>query len=120
MAAGIATLEALQAPGAYQRLEELGERLGTGMAGAGQRSGMPLQVQRVGSILTPFFNTTPVSDESTARTCDTSRYAATFHELLRRGVYPPPSQFEAWFVSLAHTESDVDQAVEAMEAALRV
>jgi glutamate-1-semialdehyde 2,1-aminomutase len=90
------------------------------MTEASQRTGVPLQVQRVGSMLTPFFSSRPISDESDARGCDTSRYATTFHELLQKGVYPPPSQFEAWFVSLAHSESDVDHVVEAMGAALRV
>jgi glutamate-1-semialdehyde 2,1-aminomutase len=69
-------------------------------------------------MLTPFFFGDDVRDEASAKSADGERYAQLFHELLRRGVYAPPSQFEAWFVSLAHTESDVDVVVEAVNAAI--
>jgi glutamate-1-semialdehyde 2,1-aminomutase len=71
-------------------------------------------------MLTPFFTDQPVANEAEARRSDTARYARFFHGLLDRGVYPPPSQFEAWFVSLAHTETDIDQVGEAVEKALRL
>jgi glutamate-1-semialdehyde 2,1-aminomutase len=118
MAAGAATLQLLQDASAYVRLEALGDRLATGIAAAAAASGAPLRVQRFGSMLTPFFTGTEVRDEATAKAADVERYAQLFHELLGRGVYAPPSQFEAWFVSLAHTEADIDRVVDAVTAAL--
>lgn len=118
MAAGLATLTPLHEPGSYERLESLGERLAAGLRRAAEEAEVPFQVARVGSMLTPFFTAAPVTNESGARTCDTRRYAEVFHALLQRGIYPPPSQFEAWFVSLAHTEANVDRAVQAMSESL--
>ncbi len=119
MAAGIATLEELRKTGSYERLEALGARLAAGLADAAAAAEIPLNVQRVGSMLTPFFCATPITDEISAKRSDTIRYARFFHALLDQGGYPPPSQFEAWFVSLAHTESEIDSAVNAAEAAFR-
>jgi len=70
-------------------------------------------------MLTPFFVSDVVVDERAAQRSDRERYASVFHRLLDRGVYPPPSQFEAWFVSLAHTDDDVDQAVQAFGDSLQ-
>ncbi|MBI4214143.1 MAG: glutamate-1-semialdehyde 2,1-aminomutase [Chloroflexi bacterium] len=119
MAAGIATLEELTKLGAYDRLETLGARLASGLMRAAGAVQVPLGVQRVGSMLTPFFCETSVTDEASAKRSDADRYARFFHGLLRRGVYPPPSQFEAWFVSLAHTEAEIDAVIAAAEEALR-
>jgi len=119
MAAGAATLRRLRDPACYERLDVLGARLANGIAGAAQAAEVPLRVQRVGSMLTPFFVDGDVVDEESARRSNTKAYARFFHALLGAGVYPPPSQFEAWFVSLAHTEADVDAVVERAEAGLR-
>src|SRR5581483_5739579 len=119
MAAGAATLRQLHTPGCYDRLESLGKRLEDGIVQAAARAGATVTVQRVGSMLTPFFTDQPVRDESAARRCDTRLYGRFLHGLLDRGVYAPPSQFEAWFVSLAHTERDLDQSISAIDDALR-
>jgi glutamate-1-semialdehyde 2,1-aminomutase len=101
VAAGLATLRVLRRPGVYDRLERLGAALEARVAGPGR------VVQRVGSMLTVFFRRRPVRNWSDAASCDTAAYARYFHRLLRGGVYAPPSQFEAWFVSLAHTARDL-------------
>jgi glutamate-1-semialdehyde 2,1-aminomutase len=118
MASGMATLEQLRAPGAYDHLERLGAALQIGLERAARQAELPMRVQRIGSMLTPFFCSDPVTDEASARRADTVRYGRIFHALLERGIYPPPSQFEAWFVSLAHTEDDVAATCQAVEAAL--
>jgi len=118
MTAGIETLRLIREPGVYQRLEERAARLGAGLREAAVRAGVPLTVNRVGSMLTPFFTPGPVFNYATAREANTQRYAAFFHRLLEAGVYPPPSQFEAWFVSGAHTEADLEATVQAAETAL--
>jgi glutamate-1-semialdehyde 2,1-aminomutase len=102
-AAGLAVLCELAAEGVYARLEELGAEL----EDAVRASGAPVTVNRVGSMLTPFFTATPVTDYASATTSDTDAYGAFARALLQEGVYPPPSQFEAWFVGLAHTAGDM-------------
>ena len=77
---------------------------------------MPLQVNAFGSVLTPFFTSMPVRDYGSAAGANTARYAAFFRGMLERGIYPPPSQFEAWFLSGAHTEKDVDRTIKAARA----
>ncbi|MBM2810452.1 MAG: glutamate-1-semialdehyde-2,1-aminomutase [Chloroflexi bacterium] len=118
MAAGIATLQLLFEPGVYPWLNSLGERLAVGLRGAADAAGVSLQIQRVGSMLTPFFVDQSVRDEQAAKRSDTERYGRFFHALLDRGVYVPPSQFEAWFLSLAHTEPDVDAVIQAVGEAM--
>lgn len=117
MRAGIETLDALDEPGAHERLESLAARLADGLADAARQAGVPVTVNRVGSMLTVFFAEGPVTDQASAMRADTRRYGAFFHGMLDRGVYFPPSQFEAAFVSLAHGESEVDQTVEAARGA---
>ncbi len=112
MAAGEATLRQL-GPAAYQRLEETSSRLAQGLADGARRAGVPAQLNRVGSMLTVFFSGEPVYDAQSARRSDTRRFARFYHALLEAGVYFPPSQFEAAFVSLAHSEGDIDATVEA-------
>jgi glutamate-1-semialdehyde 2,1-aminomutase len=153
MAAGIATLDALAAPGTYEALEAKSRRLEEGLAeavreafvpspleGEGRVRGrlergispltptpsptrgegrMAARVQRVGSMLTLFFSGEPVTDAASAARCDTAAFGRFFGEMLRRGIYLPPSQFEAWFVSLAHTEADIDRTIRAARAALK-
>lgn len=119
VAAGLATLRTLQADaGAYERLERLGARLERGVRGAAEKAGVPLTVNRVGSMLTAFFCEGPVRSYTEARRADTKRYARYFHGLRERGVYVAPSQFEAAFVSLAHTEADLAEAERAATEAM--
>lgn len=113
MAAGLATLRALRAVGTYERLERLGAELEIGLRTAAARAGVPLTVNRVGSMLTAFFTEGPVEDYAGARRSDTVRYARFFHGMLARGVFLAPSQFEAAFVSLAHTGADIEATARA-------
>jgi glutamate-1-semialdehyde 2,1-aminomutase len=117
MAAGVATLRLLQDPGVYERLESLSARLEAGLAEAARAAQVPWVTTRVGSMLTGFFSDQPVVDYATAKRANTQSYSRFFHALLDRGVYVAPSQFEAAFVSLAHTEADIDATVEAARAA---
>jgi glutamate-1-semialdehyde 2,1-aminomutase len=119
MAAGCAALDALQRQGTYQRLEALAIRLQVGLARAAQAADVMLTVNRVGSMLTPFFCRGPVDDYAAARGSDTRRFARFFHGMLEEGVYLPPAQFEAAFVSLAHSEADVDETIRAAGAVLQ-
>ncbi|HEV8375614.1 MAG TPA: glutamate-1-semialdehyde 2,1-aminomutase [Candidatus Polarisedimenticolia bacterium] len=113
MAAGLATLRKLKRLNPYSRLDDLSGRLAEGLASASRAAKVPLTVHRVGSLLTPFFTSSPVSDFSSASKADARRYAAFFHGMLERGVYLPPAQFEAMFLSTSHTASDIDRTVEA-------
>jgi glutamate-1-semialdehyde 2,1-aminomutase len=112
VAAALATLELLDER-AYSRLARTTDALAEGLRSAAQRAGVPLQVQAVPGLLTPFFSERPVRDYSDAAACDLEGYGAWCRALLARGVYPPPSQFEAWFPSLAHTERHVQRTVAA-------
>ena len=118
MTAGLWSLEALS-PRLYRHLARLGGRLAAGLADAAREAGVPLQVNAFGSLLTPFFTTHPVRDYDSALTCDTSRYAAFFRSMLAQGIYLPPSQFEAWFLSGAHTDRDVDRTLKAARQAFK-
>jgi len=115
MAAGFATLKLLT-PAAYEKLERLSARLAEGLARAAAEAKVPVQVNRVGSMLTVFFSERPVFDAASARACSTKRFGAFFHALLEKGVYFPPSQFEAAFLSTAHTEDDVEATLRAARA----
>jgi glutamate-1-semialdehyde 2,1-aminomutase len=118
MAAGIATLDLLSAAGTYERLEALSRQLEQGLVKAAAEAGVAVRVQGVGSMLSLFFTDQPVTDCASALRCDTVRFGRFFGGMLRRGVYLPPSQFEAWFVSLAHSEEDIARTVEAAREAL--
>jgi glutamate-1-semialdehyde 2,1-aminomutase len=113
MAAGAAALDALQAPGIYDRLGALAVRLTDGLAAAAKAAGVEVTVNRIASMFTVFFCRGPVTDYASAKASDTARFARFFHAMLRRGIYLPPAQFEAAFVSVAHTEADVDATVRA-------
>ena len=117
-AAGIATLKELRDYPPYERLEALSARLEKGLHAAAEKAGMPHAITRVGSMLTLFFNAQRPTDWDTASKSDTARYAKYFWGLLDRGVYMPCSQYEALFVSVAHTEADIDTTVKAAEAVL--
>ncbi len=115
MAAGHATLK-LMTPEAYQLLEVRAAALAEGLAAAAAEAKVPVQVNRVGSMLTVFFSSTPVVDAASARKASGKRFGAFFHTLLLNGVYFPPSQFEAAFLSTAHTEGDLEQTLKAARA----
>jgi glutamate-1-semialdehyde 2,1-aminomutase len=118
MTAGLWSLEQLS-PKLYRHLAKLGAQLADGLAGAARAAGVPLQVNAFGSLVTPFFTSEPVRDYQSAAKADTAAYARFFKGMLARGVYPPPSQFEAWFLSGAHTERDVAKTIKAASAALK-
>jgi len=118
MAAGIATLELLAEPETYEKLEAAGARLAEGLAEAAREAGIGARVQRVGSMLSLFFADGPVTDYASARRSDTDRFGRFHGGMLARGVYLPPSQFEAWFVSLAHGEGEIDATLRAAREAL--
>jgi glutamate-1-semialdehyde 2,1-aminomutase len=116
-AAGLATLAELDA-GAYSRLEARTAMLAAGLReAAGDR---PVQVSSVPGLVTPFFNAEPVRDFAGAAACDLDAYGRFARALLDRGVYPPASQFEAWFVSLAHDEASIERTVTAAEEAFEL
>ncbi|MBI2172575.1 MAG: glutamate-1-semialdehyde 2,1-aminomutase [Chloroflexi bacterium] len=119
VAAGIAALKALKRPGTYQRLERLTKRLAEGLQKAAREAEAPSTVNRVGSMLTAFFCAGPVASYADTQRADRGAYARFFHKMLERGVYLAPSQFESAFVSLAHTEEDIDATLEAAKAALK-
>jgi glutamate-1-semialdehyde 2,1-aminomutase len=116
MAAGYASLK-LMTPAAYQRLEAQSAKVADGFAAAAAEAKVPVQVNRVGSMFTVFFSAKPVFDAASARACDTRRFGIFFHALLENGVYFPPSQFEAAFLSTAHTDDDVEKTLRAARAA---
>jgi glutamate-1-semialdehyde 2,1-aminomutase len=118
MTAGIWCLDRLK-PRLYRDLAALGTRLAVGLADAARDAGVALQVNAFGSVLTPFFTNRPVSDYRSATSANTVQYAAFFRGMITRGVYPPPSQFEGWFLSAAHTARDVDKTVAAARPAMR-
>src|SRR5262249_39027800 len=110
-ATGCAMLRALRDEAPYERLEKLSARLEAGLRKAATDAGVTHQVARVGSMMTVFFKNDPVRDWPTASRCDTARFGKWFWRLLDRGVYLPCSQFEALFVSAAHSEADIDATI---------
>jgi len=109
--AGIETLKLMNAPGAYARLNELGSRLAEGLRRAIHDAGVQAYVNQLGSMITVFFGVEQVRDYTSAVSCDTAMFARYFHGMLERGMYLPPSQFEAAFVSLAHGEAEIDETI---------
>jgi glutamate-1-semialdehyde 2,1-aminomutase len=120
VAAGLATLKILNAePGIYTRLDRAAARLAAGVTTACADAGIPSVCNRVGSMMTLFFSVQKeIASYRDAATCDTRRYARFFHAMLDAGVYLPPSQFEAWFVSAAHADKDIDLTVSCCRNAL--
>ena len=119
MAAGTAILDLLSRPGTYEALEAKSARLEDGLRRAAQGAGASVTLNRVGSMLTVFFCAGPVTDYASAKASDTKRFGRFFHAMLERGVYLPPAQFEAAFVSLAHGEPEIDATIDAAAAAFR-
>jgi len=123
MTAGLWALKNL-GPTLYRSLARRGAMLASGLADAARDAGVPLQVNAFGSVLTPFFTSTPVRDYQSALAANTGAYATFFQGMLKRGIYPPPSQFEAWFLSAAHTDTHIRKTVararEAMKEVRRI
>ena len=118
MTAGLWALQRLR-PRLYKDLAHRGAMLAAGLADAAREAGVPLQVNAFGSLVTPFFTNAPVRDYESAVRANSDAYAAFFRGMLARGVYPPPSQFEAWFLSAAHTDRDVAKTITAARASMR-
>jgi glutamate-1-semialdehyde 2,1-aminomutase len=118
MSAGIATLEALRRGGAYAELERKSRLLEDGIAQAAKSCGAKVEITRIGSLLTIFFASNIPTDYESAKGSDTKRFARFFNALLERGIYWPPSQFEAAFVSLAHSDDDIDATIAAIAEAM--
>ncbi|HZI93350.1 MAG TPA: glutamate-1-semialdehyde 2,1-aminomutase [Patescibacteria group bacterium] len=118
MAAGIETVKALRRPGFYEQLEEVSARLETGLTAAARQAGVPMVMNRVGSMMTAFFTREPVTDFQSALRCDKTAFARFFNGMLDRGVSLPPSQFEALFVSAAHGNEDVEATLAAARETL--
>jgi glutamate-1-semialdehyde 2,1-aminomutase len=114
--AGIETLKALRAPGVYKQLEAKAAALAEGLGKAAKQAGVPFTLTRVGSMLCGFFTDRPVVDYTSAKRSDTQRYATFFRGMLERGVYFAPSQFEAAFLSTAHSDADIKHTVAAAQA----
>ena len=118
MTAGLWALKRLQ-PRLYKDLARRGATLAAGLADAARDTGVPLHVNAFGSLVTPFFTNAPVRDYDSAVRANTDAYATFFRGMLARGVYPPPSQFEAWFLSAAHTDRDVAKTIAAARGAMK-
>ncbi len=119
MVAGIETLKALAKPGVYKTLERLSAELEQGLRDAASEAGVPVTLNRVGSMFTGFFTDQKVRDFASAKTSDTGRFGKYFLSMLKNGVNLAPSQFEAAFLSLAHTRADIAKTVEAARKSLR-
>lgn len=119
MTAGIETLRKLNDERVYRQLEERTTALQEGIAAAACQACIPLSIARAGSLLTVFFSGGEVSDYSSARSCDTGLFAKFFNSLLNDGIYWPPSQFEAAFVSLAHSPQDIETTIRAAGKAFK-
>ena len=118
MTAGIETLKVLSQPGVYSQLEARASLLEKGIVAAANKSAIDIQVSRIGSLLTAFFSREPVIDYETATQANTELFSSFFQQMLANGIYWPPSQFEAAFISLAHTEEDIKVTTEAINQAL--
>ena len=119
VAAGLACLRALGEPGVYEKLEGISRGLTDGLLAEARAARVPVTLNRVGSMWTLFFTDGPVFDYPSAKRADTKKFGAFFHALLDRGVYLPPSQFEAAFASLAMGEREVEHTLAAARQAFR-
>ncbi|HCP99419.1 MAG TPA: hypothetical protein DIT99_01400 [Candidatus Latescibacteria bacterium] len=119
MTAGYETVKQLKEPGVYDRLEQLGARLGDGLRAAAGEAGVAAYMTRVGSMMCTFFTNQAVTSYDTASSSDADVYSKYFWNMLDRGVYLAPSRLETGFVSLAHTEEDIDRTIEAARESLK-
>ncbi len=119
MACGLATLRVLKQTNPYPRLEEMTKQLVAGLATAAREAGLPHTVAHIGSMFTLFFHDELVTNYTIAARCDTQRFSRYFWGMIERGFYLPCSQFEANFVSSAHTTADIDATISAAREVLR-
>jgi glutamate-1-semialdehyde 2,1-aminomutase len=119
MSAGIATLKELSEPGLYERIDTLASKLVAGLRHALVKTGVAAQVNSIGSLSTIFFAPQPVTNYASAKASDTKLYARYFREMLDRGIFLAPSQFEAAFVSASHTDADIDRTISATHEVLQ-
>jgi glutamate-1-semialdehyde 2,1-aminomutase len=117
MAAGLATLRELESTDAFARLEHAGARLESGMKAVAAAHAVPMQFQRIGSMFCGYFTDRPVWNLNDALTSDRTRFGKFFHAMLDQGVYLAPSQFEAGFLSTAHSDADIDLTIAAADRA---
>ncbi|MBQ2035914.1 MAG: glutamate-1-semialdehyde 2,1-aminomutase [Peptococcaceae bacterium] len=117
MAAGIATLKELAKPGVYEIIEAKAKKLAEGVQAAAEKAGVTVSINHSASLLTVFFTGEKVDSYAAAMTSDTAKFKVFFQSMLNQGVYLPPSQFECWFVSLAHTDEDIEKTIAAAEKA---
>ena len=117
MAAGIATLKELAKPGVYETIEAKAKKLAEGVQAAAEKAGVTVSINHSASLLTVFFTGEKVDSYAAAMTSDTAKFKVFFQSMLNQGVYLPPSQFECWFVSLAHTDEDIEKTIAAAEKA---
>ena len=118
MAAGLATLQIVKGPRFFEELKERGDGLRRGLVGLGLKSRVPVVVHQVGGLLSLFFSDERIRDAASAKGTDTRRYARYFRRMLAQGIYPPPSPFEAWFLSAAHGSQQVQETLAAHRKAL--
>lgn len=118
MAAGIATLTELNKPGVYTELDQKTDYLVKGLKEAAAASGIPVQVDRVGSVLGMFFRDKPVKNMDDAKSCDLGRFTKYYNAMLEKGIYLAPSQFESGFVSTAHREEQIDKTIRTVKAVM--
>ncbi len=118
MTAGIETLKLLNQPGVYDQLESKTVSLGKGIAAGAAKAGINICISHIASLLTIFFSSAPVVDYESARKSDTTRFGRFFHRLLAEGIYWPPSQFETAFISVAHSDEDIQLTIRAVDKAL--
>src|SRR4030066_1150947 len=119
MAAGLETLKLLRTKKVYQDLEKRTTTLTEALSRSAEERGIPITINRITGLFTLFFTEGPVRDYRTAKMSNTKRFAQFFIEMMEQGVYLPPSQFEAWFISLAHTQKDLDRTIEACDTSFR-
>ena len=119
MTAGMITLDLLRSRKIYKDLEKKTSDLTEAISTSAEENGIPLSINQATGMFTLFFTEEPVKDYRTAKMSDTKRFAQFFIEMMEQGIYLPPSQFEAWFISLAHTQKDLDKTVEACDIAFK-
>jgi glutamate-1-semialdehyde 2,1-aminomutase len=119
MAAGIACLEVLSRPGVYERLDEMGKRLADGIGELARQYGIPVQINRQGGAFAVYFTEEPVIDYEGAQRADSEMFARFFRLMLEEGIYLAPSKYEAWFLTLAHSDEDISYTLQAVEHAFQ-
>jgi glutamate-1-semialdehyde 2,1-aminomutase len=117
--AGLACLEVLREPGAYDRMEAMAVRLADGLQVSADRHGVPLTINRIGGAFSTHFCGHPVTNYEEAQGSDGERFARFFRLMLERGIYLAPSKYEAWFLTTAHTDADIEETLAAAEQSLR-